>query len=131
MPSAWNFLTASGSLALKATWAPVAFSPLCRSRQSAGSPLGLKPRTLPPPPRRMPQPRAHQILMRGHAQHVGKQPQEMERADAGLPGGIVKRNGAMRIGVDPQCALHCTATVAQACGELPGLASRHRLDEAD
>ena len=41
-------------------------------------------------PRRMAQPRAHQILVRGHAEHVGKQPQEMERADAGLAGRFIE-----------------------------------------
>ena len=42
------------------------------------------------PPRRMAQPRAHQILVRGDAEHAREQPQEMERADAGLRGGILQ-----------------------------------------
>ena len=39
----------------------------------------------------MAQPRAHQILVRGDAEHACEQPQEMERADAGLIGGIINR----------------------------------------
>jgi hypothetical protein len=42
------------------------------------------------PPRRVAQPRAHQILVRGHAHDVREQPQEMIRADAGLRGGILQ-----------------------------------------
>src|ERR1700730_15519772 len=41
-------------------------------------------------PRRMPQPRAHQILMRGDAEHAREQPQEVERADAGLSRGLLE-----------------------------------------
>ena len=54
----------------------------------------------------------------------------MERTDPGLFGGIVEGDGFMRIGVDPQRALHGPAAVAQACGDLLGLAPAHRLDKA-
>src|SRR6187200_2367909 len=49
------------------------------------------------PARGMAQPRAHEVLVRSDAQHLGEQPQEMERADAGLLGAIVEGDGAMRI----------------------------------
>src|SRR5437868_6959657 len=61
----------------------------------------------------MAQPRAHQILMRGDAEHLPEQPQEMERADAGLIRGILKVDLAMRMGVDPQRGFHGAATVTQ------------------
>src|SRR5882724_2009895 len=40
--------------------------------------------------RRMLEPRAHQILVRGDAEHIGEQAQEVERADTGLAGGTLQ-----------------------------------------
>ena len=45
----------------------------------------------------MAEPRAHQILVRRDAEHVGKQPQEMERTDAGLRRGILEIDFLVRI----------------------------------
>src|SRR4051794_30176268 len=39
-------------------------------------------------PRRMAQSRAHQILVRADAEHAGKQPQEVERAEARFGRGV-------------------------------------------
>ena len=52
-------------------------------------------------PCRMAQPRAQEILMRRDAEHRGKQPQEMEWADAGLRGGVLEFDGFMRMRIDP------------------------------
>ena len=51
---------------------------------------------------RMTQPRAHQILVRRNAEHAREQPQEMERADAGLPAAPVQIDLLMRMRIDPQ-----------------------------
>src|SRR6202051_4806999 len=48
-------------------------------------------------PRRMPQPRAHQILVRGDPEHAGKQPQEMERAEFRLRRGVLQVDVLMRM----------------------------------
>src|SRR5215813_13079183 len=76
------------------------------------------------------QPRAHQILMRGDAEHGREQAQEMERADAGLARGIFELDLAMRMGVDPERGLDRTAAIPRRDpGLLAGLA-RHYLDQA-
>ena len=82
------------------------------------------------PPRRMAQPRAHQILVRRDAERVREQPQEMERADAGLGGCVLQVDRLVRMGIDPQRRFHRAAAIAG--GIRPGLArlARNHLDEA-
>ena len=64
-----------------------------------------------------PQPRAQEILMRGDAEHAGKQPQEVERADAGLASRVFQLDLPVRIGVDPERRLDRAAAVASARAE--------------
>src|ERR1700743_3511822 len=74
-------------------------------------------------PYRASQPRAQQILMWGDAEHAGKQPQEMERADAGLLRNVLQLDLAMRVGFDPERRFDCTAAVPRRHAPLPlGLA---------
>src|SRR6266581_201994 len=63
--------------------------------------------------RGMPEPRAHQILMRGDAEHAREQPQEMERADAGLGRRIVQIDWRGGMGIEPQRGLHRAAAVSR------------------
>ena len=68
-------------------------------------------------PRRVAQPRAHQILMRRDAEHAGEQPQEMERADARPARRRASRSiCSVRMRVDPQRGFHRAAAVARARG---------------
>ena len=57
-------------------------------------------------------PRAHQILVRRHAEHTGKQPQKMKRAQPGFARGTLQINRLMRMGVDPQRRFNRTTAVA-------------------
>ena len=81
-------------------------------------------------PRRMPQPRAHQILMRGDAEHVCEQPQEMERADFSGRGGLFQIDREVRMRIDPQRGFHRAAAVPGRCRCTRAGPSRNHLDEA-
>jgi hypothetical protein len=82
------------------------------------------------PPCRMSQPRAHQVLVRCHAEHFGKQPQEMERADPGLGGGVVQGDRLVRMGIDPQRGFHRATAVARRVGASLARPTGHHLDKA-
>src|SRR4051794_25763418 len=63
---------------------------------------------------------AHEILMRGHAEHGREQPQKMKRTDAGLGRGIIQVDGPVGSRVDPGRAIHRAAAIA--CRDLRRLA---------
>src|SRR5258708_5114700 len=67
----------------------------------------------------MTQPRAHQIWRRGDPKHAREQPQEMERADPRLAGGLLEIDLVVRMGVDPKRRFHRAAAIAGS--------RRHRL----
>src|SRR5688572_29864855 len=52
-------------------------------------------------PRRMAQPRAHQILVRRDVEHAGKEPQEMKRAQPGRSRDAIEVEVFARVRVDP------------------------------
>src|ERR1700744_5041034 len=78
----------------------------------------------------MAEPRAHQILMRRDPEHPGKQPQEMEGADAGLMSGGVEINCLGRVRLDPVRGFDRPASVAGLDLERLARAVRHRIDKA-
>ena len=80
-------------------------------------------------PRGMPQARAHQILMRGDAEHAGEQSQEMEWAEAHLPRSLLQIDVSLRIVVDPQRSFHRAPAVAHGRRCLPARLARGDVDE--
>ena len=82
------------------------------------------------PPRGMAQSRAYQILVRGDAERLREQPQEVKRADASLRRGIIQIDLAVRIGVDPQRRLHRAAAVSGGVGAGFAFAAGNHLDKA-
>ena len=80
--------------------------------------------------RGMAQPRAHQILVRGDAEHAGEQPQEMERAEA-RPG---RRRASSSICRCECASIQSAVSTARrrslgAAGTGFCVAPRHHLDE--
>src|SRR6185312_15263601 len=92
--------------------------------------IGDRPLVLGQQPRRTPEPRAHQVLVRRHADDAGEKPQEVELAQAGLGGGAFEIDSRMRLRVDPQRCLDGAAAITWLCRGRAPLLARHQLDEA-
>ena len=76
------------------------------------------------------QARTHQVLVRGDAEHVREQAQEMERTEARFRGGIVEDDGLVRMGVNPERGFDRTAAIACRRVLRPARAPGLGVDEA-
>src|SRR5262249_2047130 len=73
---------------------------------------------------------ADQILMRGHSDYPGEQPQEMKRAEPRFPGNLLQIERLLRVCVDPQRSMYRAAPIPRRRRERPTLAFFPHFDIA-
>ncbi len=79
--------------------------------------------------RRVPEPRAQQILVRGDAEHAREQPEKMERADIRTRGGVFQIDVVMRMGIDPERDFNGAPPIPRLCWRRLARPPGHGLDK--
>jgi len=56
--------------------------------------------------------------MRRRSDHPGEQPQEVKRAEAGLPSNLFQIERLLRVSVDPKSRVHCAGAISPAVDDV-------------